>query len=160
MPAKSYGVVTTEVLGSEDGLSFLQGMLTIRVPSPPIMKTLAFRLVAVEHGRAVFEGEPRAEFYNPLGSVHGGYTATLLDSAAACAVHSTLAKGEFYTSVELKTNFVRPISNASGMLRAAGSIIHRGRTVAIAQAQLKDVAGKLYAHATTTCMIFAAKLAG
>ena len=157
MKAQPYGVVSAEVLASQDGLSFLQGILTGRLPSPPIARTLAFRLVAVEHGRAVFEGEPRAEFYNPLGSVHGGYTATLLDSAAACAVHSTLAKGEFYTSVELNTNFVRPIGNASGLLRAEGSIIHRGRTVAVAQAQLKDGAGKLYAHATTTCMIFPAK---
>jgi uncharacterized protein (TIGR00369 family) len=158
MKAPSYGVVPAKVLGSQDGLSFLRAILAGRLPAPPISKTLAFRLVAVEHGRAVFEGRPRAQFYNPLGTVHGGYTATLLDSAAACAVHSTLAKGEFYTSVELKINFTRPIGSAAGLLRAEGSIIHRGRSVATAQAQLKDAADKLYGHATTTCMIFAAKV--
>jgi uncharacterized protein (TIGR00369 family) len=132
-------------------------MLAGQLPAAPITRTLAFRLVAVEFGRAIFEGKPRASFYNPFGSAHAGYAATLLDSAAACAIHTTLAKGEFYTSLELKINYVRPIGERSGLLRAEGAVIHRGRSVATAQADLKDAAGTLYAHATTTCMIFAPK---
>src|SRR5437879_3473589 len=96
-----YGVVAPDVLLSFDGLSFLQALIDGPLPAPPIMRTLGFRLAAVEHGRAVFEGEPRMEYYNPIGTVHGGYAATLLDSAVACAIHTTLAKGEAYTTLEL-----------------------------------------------------------
>jgi uncharacterized protein (TIGR00369 family) len=151
-----YGVVPPEVLLSYDGLSFLQALIDGTLPAPPITKTLGFRLAAVEHGRAVFEGEPRVEYYNPLGTVHGGYAATLLDSAVACAIHTTMAKGEGYTTLELKLNVVRPITVAVGLLIAEGRVIYRGRTTATSEGQLKDRAGKLYAHATTTCIIFPA----
>jgi uncharacterized protein (TIGR00369 family) len=152
-----YGVVPPEVLLSYDGLSFLRALIDGTLPAPPITKTLGFRLVAVEHGRAVFEGEPQMEYYNPLGTVHGGYAATLLDSAVGCSIHTTMAKGEAYTTLELKLNLVRPITTAVGLLSAEGRVIHRGRTVATSEGQLKDRAGKLYAHATTTCMIFPVK---
>ena len=89
--------------------------------------------------------------------MHGGYAATLLDSAVACAIHTTLAKGDAYTTIELKLNMVRPITTAVGLLSAEGRVIHRGRTIATSEGQLKDRGGKLYAHATTTCMIFPAK---
>jgi uncharacterized protein (TIGR00369 family) len=95
--------------------------------------------------------------YNPIGTVHGGFAATLLDSALGCSIFTTLAKGEAWTTLELKLNFVRPISKDTGTVEAEGRIIHRGRTVATAEGTVKDRAGKLYAHASTTCMIFPAK---
>src|SRR5262249_33704119 len=94
-----FGVVTPEALVEQDGLTFLQALMDGKEPAPPIMRTLDFRLVWVAEGKAVFEGDPQLEFYNPIGSVHGGYAATLLDSAASCAVHTTLAKGEAYTTL-------------------------------------------------------------
>ena len=152
-----YGVVPQEVLLSYDGLTFLQALIAGSFPAPPIAKTLGFVLIVVEPGRAVFEGEPKFDYYNPLGVVHGGYAATLLDSALGCSVHTTMAKGEAYTTLELKLNMVRPITSTVGVLSAEGRVIHRGRSVATAEGQLKDRTGKLYAHATTTCMIFPAR---
>jgi uncharacterized protein (TIGR00369 family) len=151
------GVVTTDTLIAQDGISFLQGIIDGKFPPPPIAQTLGFRLVRVEKGRVQFEGEPQPRHYNPIGSVHGGFAMTLLDSALACAVHSTLAKGEAYTSLEIKVNFVRPLTAATGPVIAEGRVIHRGRTVGTSEGEIKDRAGKIYAHATTTCMIFPAK---
>jgi uncharacterized protein (TIGR00369 family) len=108
----------------------------------------------VAEGRAVFQGEPRREHLNPLGSIHGGYTATLLDSCMACAVHSTLPAGTGYTTVEIKINYVRPLLEATGPVRAEGRIIQPGRRIATAEGRLVDAAGKLYAHGTTTCLVF------
>ena len=150
-------MVPPEVLLSYDGLGFLKALIAGELPAPPIAETLGFTLVEVEAGRAVFAGTPEFRHYNPIGSVHGGFAATLLDSAVGCAVHTTLAKGEAYTTLELKLNMVRPLTEKTGTVRAEGRVIHRGRTVATAEGYLKDDAGKLYAHATTTCMIFSAK---
>lgn len=155
--AKIYGVVTPEILQSYDGLGFLQAIIAGTLPQPPISKLLGFHLVEVENGRAVFEGLPEFRHYNPIGTVHAGFAATLLDSALGCAIFSTLAKGEAWTTLELKFNLVRPLTKDTGPVRAQGRIIHRGRTVATAEGDLKDRAGKLYAHATTTCMIFPGK---
>jgi uncharacterized protein (TIGR00369 family) len=151
------GVVPPEVLLSQDGLSFLKALIARELPAPPITDTLGFTLVEVETGRAVFAGTPEFRHYNPIGTVHAGFAATLLDSAVGCAVHTTLAKGEAYTTLELKLNLVRPLTDKTGEVRAEGRVIHRGRTVATAEGTLRDAAGKLYAHATTTCMIFPAK---
>jgi len=151
---KQYGVVAPDVLLSYSGLDFLQAMIDGRVPNPPISKVLDFHLAEVSEGRAVFEGVPDASFYNPIGTVHGGFAMTLLDSALGCAIFSTLAKGEKWTTLEVKVNLTRPILKDTGILRAEGRVIHRGRTVATSEGELKDKAGKLYAHATTTCMIF------
>jgi uncharacterized protein (TIGR00369 family) len=151
---KSYGVVTPDVLTSYDGLDFLQAMIAGKVPNPPISEVLNFHLAEVSKGRAVFEGTPDPRFYNPIGTVHGGFAMTLLDSALGCAIFTTLLKGEKWTTLEMKTNMVRPIVKDTGTLRAEGRVIHRGRTVATSEGDLKDAAGKLYAHATTTCMIF------
>src|ERR1700692_4971881 len=145
-----------EVAGGLDGLSQLR-MLMASGRKPGILVTLDFDLVEVEAGKAVFAGTPGKHVYNPIGTVHGGYAATLLDSAVACAIHTTMAKGEAYTTLELKLNVGRPITTAAGLLSAEGRVIHRGRTIATSEGQLKDRAGKLYAHATTTCMIFPAK---
>jgi uncharacterized protein (TIGR00369 family) len=150
------GVVPPQELLSYDGLSFLKAIVDGKLPAPPITETLGFTLVEVEPGRAVFAGTPEFRHYNPIGVVHGGYACTLLDSALGCSVHSTLAKGERYTTLELKVNLVRAVTSSTGRVTAEGKVIHRGRTVGTAEAHLRDAAGKLYAHATTTCMIFPA----
>jgi uncharacterized protein (TIGR00369 family) len=150
-------VVAPEILKSYDGLGFLQAIIDGTLPQPPIAELMGFHLIEVEDGRAVFEGVPEFRHYNPIGTVHAGFAATLLDSALGCAIFSTLTKGDAWTTLELKLNLVRPLTKDSGPVRAQGHIIHRGRTVATAQGELKDGAGKLYAHATTTCMIFPAK---
>jgi uncharacterized protein (TIGR00369 family) len=136
------------------GLEQLQAMRAGELPPPPIMDTLGFTDLRPEAGRVVVE-MPAAEFhYNPLGGVHGGVISTLLDTAAACAVHTTLAVGEFYTSLDLTVKFLRPVTVSSGVLTCEGTVIQRGRRTALAQAQLTDAAGKLVAHATSSCMIF------
>ena len=153
----TYGVVPVEMLLQHDGLTFLRGLMAGQFPAPPMTQTLGFMLSEVDPGRVVFSGEPQFKHYNPIGSVHGGFAMTLLDSALACAIHSTLAKGETYTTLEIKVNLVRPITQETGLVRAEGRIIHRGRSLGTSEGDIKDASGKLYAHATTTCMIFPAK---
>ena len=153
----NFGVVPPEVLRAYDGLSFLKAWSAGELPAPPIQQTLGFTLAEAEPGRTVFRGTPEFRHYNPIGTVHAGFTAALLDSAVACAVHTTLAKGEAYTTLELKLNLVRPITDKTGPVSAEGRVVHRGRTMATAEGYLKDGAGKLYAHASTTCMIFPGK---
>jgi len=152
-----YGVVPAEALKSHDGLSFLKAIIGGALPQPPISELLGFHLIEAEQGRAAFEGLPEFRHYNPIGTVHGGFAATLLDSALGCAIFSTLLKGDTWTTLELKVNFVRPMTKDTGPVRAEGRLIHRGRTLATSEGDLKDKSGKLYAHATTTCMIFPAK---
>ncbi|MBX6424638.1 MAG: PaaI family thioesterase [Variibacter sp.] len=152
-----FGVVPRDVLLAQDGLGFLKAIVEGKLPSPPITETLGFELIDVEHGRALFAGVPTFRHYNPIGVVHAGFAATLLDSALGCAVHSTLARGEGYTTLELKLNLVRAITKDTGRVTAEGRLLHRGRTVGTAEGYLRDAEGRLYAHATTTCMIFPAK---
>lgn len=152
----TYGVVPVETLIQHDGLKFLRGLRDGLYPAPPIAETLGFALTEVETGRAVFRGTPEFRHYNPIGSVHGGFAMTLLDSALACAIHSTLAKGETYATLEIKVNLVRALTKDTGPVRAEGRVIHRGRTIATSEGDIKDTGGKIYAHATTTCMIFTA----
>ena len=136
-----------------DGLQQLQAMRDGEMPHPPIMDTLGITDLRPERGRVVVE-MPAAEFhYNPLGGVHGGVIATLLDTGTGCAVHSTMAVGEHYTSVDLTVKFLRPVTVDSGLLTCEGTVIQRGRRTALAQAQVTDGAGKLVAHATSTCLI-------
>jgi uncharacterized protein (TIGR00369 family) len=151
------GVVSPAEIMARTGLQFLTDIVEGKLPQPPICATLGFRLAKVSDGVARFDGMPEFRHYNPIGTVHGGFAATLLDSALGCAIFTTLAKGEAWTTLELKLNFVRPISKDTGTVEAEGRIIHRGRTVATAEGSVKDRAGKLYAHASTTCMIFPAK---
>ena len=157
MSGKTYGVVAPDVLKSYDGLGFLKAIIAGTVPNPPISELLGFHLTEAEEGRAAFEGLPEFRHYNPIGTVHAGLAATMLDSALGCAIFSTIAKGETWTTLELKLNLVRPLTKDTGPVRAEGRVIHRGRTVATSEGDLKDRAGKLYAHASTTCMIFPAK---
>ncbi|WP_432189045.1 PaaI family thioesterase [Streptomyces sp. Tue6028] len=138
------------------GLEVLRLCVEGRFPQAPICGTLGFRLVAAEHGRAVFEGEPAEHLLNPMGTVHGGFLATLLDSALGSAVMSTLAAGRAYTTIQLGVNMVRPVFTDTPTLRCEGTVIHAGRTTATAEARVVGTAdGKLYAHATTTCAVFA-----
>ena len=148
------GVSPIETLRAQSGLAFLQGMIDGRLPRPPICAVLNFLLIEVGPGRALFQGTPTAEYYNPLGSVHGGWPAALLDSCMGCAVHSTLAAGRGYTTVEFKLNLVRPIFADTGPLRAEGKVINGGRTIATSEGRLFGPDGKLYAHGTETCLIF------
>lgn len=136
------------------GIELLRDLFAGKLPPPPIAATMGFRGVEVTDGRAVFEGEPGEHLYNPIGSVHGGFAMALLDSAMGCAIHTTLQPGERYTTVEVKTNFVRPITVDTGLVRCEGVVIHRGGTIATAEGRLVAVdTGKLLAHGSTTCLI-------
>jgi uncharacterized protein (TIGR00369 family) len=135
------------------GIEFLRAIRDRKLPPPPIAELLGFDLVEVEPGHAVFECVPGEQHYNPIGVVHGGLAMTLLDSAMGCAVQTQMRAGGGYTTLEAKTNLVRAITSTSGKLRAVGKIIHLGKRVATAQARLEDAAGKLCAHASTTCMV-------
>jgi len=136
------------------GIDYLQAMIDGRCPQPPIGQTMDFLLVEVEAGKAIFQGEPLVRHYNPIGSVHGGWFATLLDSAVGCAVHSQVPAGKAYTTLELKINMIRPLFEGISRVRAVGNCIHVGRQTATAEARLLGPDGKLFAHATTTCLIF------
>ena len=148
------GVARPAAVQGKSGLEVMQAMLAGELPYPHIMQTLDFSLLEVGKGRAVFQGTPQLMHYNPLGSVHGGWYATLLDSALGCAVHTTLDAGHGYTTAELGINIVRAASHRSGPLRAIGQVIHCGRQLATAEARIVDADGKLYAHGTTTCLVF------
>jgi len=142
-------------LGKGTGIEFLERIGRGELPSVPIAQTLDFVPVEVGAGRMVFQGTPKTDYYNPIGSVHGGYIATLLDSAVGCAVHTRLQKGFGYTTLELKVNYIRPLTDKTGPVRAEGQVVSLTRQIGIAEGKLVDAAGRLYAHATTTCLIFA-----
>lgn len=154
----NYGILPSEAFGDYDsGLSVLRAIIAGRLPHAPISETLGFLLTEADPNRAVFAGTPRLHHYNPFGAVHAGFAATLLDSAMFCSVVTTFAKGESATTLELKINLVGAITDKTGPVRAEGRVIHRGRTTATAEGYLRDEDGRLYAHGTTTCIIFRAK---
>ena len=148
------GLASRELLAGKTGLQQMQAMLDGSAPPPPISHTLDFGLISVADGEAIFQGRPQFKHYNPLGSVHGGWFATLLDSALGCAVHTTLPAGRAYTTLEFKINLVRALTDRVPLVRAIGRVVHRGRQVSTAEADLVGHDGKLYAHASTTCLIF------
>ena len=158
MPARTRTVswddptITASWVGKISGLEFLQRLIKEQA-APPIAKLLDFNLVEVEEGRAVFEVKPQEFHYNPTGTVHGGLAATVMDSALGCAVLSSLPVGVGYTTAELHVNLVRGILADTPVLRAEARVLHRGRTVRTAECKLTDATGKLYAHATTTCVV-------
>lgn len=149
-----YGLIPIEIWRAEKPIDVFRQMLRRELPAPPMGESFDFLLTEIEHGRAVFEGKPHGRFYNPLGTIHGGFITTLLDSAMACAIHSTLEAGKGSTSVEIKVNFVRPVFEKTGNLKAVGEIVNVGRQIASAEGRLLDENGKIYAHGTTTCFIF------
>ncbi len=152
--SKGPGGLTLENLRECSGLELFQKMIAGELPRPPISDTLGFFLVVAEKGHVVFQGSPQHRHYNPIGSVHGGYHATLLDSCVACAIQSTLEAGQGYTTLELKVNYVRALTDRVGPVRAEGRVIHVGKQIGTAEGKLVDADGKLYAHATTTALIF------
>jgi uncharacterized protein (TIGR00369 family) len=136
------------------GLEYLRKMLAGELPRPPISALMDFQLAELGEGRAVFTVEPAEYHYNPIGVVHGGLAATLLDSAMGCAVHSMLPAGVGYTTLEIKVNYVRPLTSETRGVRCEAKVIHVGGRTATAEGKVLDAGGKLYAHATTTCIIF------
>lgn len=153
-PTAGFGVVPLEQARTMDGMTLFTEMAAGRLPSPPISETLGFRLSHVEHGRVVFDYTPVLAHYNPLGSVHGGIAATLLDSVMGCCIHTTLKAGTGYTTVEIKVNYVRAMSDRTGPVKAEGKVINVGSRIATSEGRLVDASGKLLAHGTTTCLIF------
>ncbi|MFH9825197.1 PaaI family thioesterase [Streptomyces bobili] len=146
--------ILAEAAGRMAGIDFLRELQAGRLPGPPINYSIDFALDEVEPGRAVFSLTPGEEHYNPIGSVHGGIFATLLDSAAGCAVQSMLPQGMAYTSLDLTVKFLRRMTVETGTVRAIGTVVNKGRQTALAQAQLFDAKDRLLAHATSSCMLF------
>ena len=151
---RNFGVATREQIAGKTGIEFFQAMMRGELPAPPISQTLDFLQVEAEVGRVVFQGRPGLAHYNPMGTVHGGWFATLLDSALGCVVQSTLPAGKAYTTAELKVNIVRPLTDKVPLVRAEAHIIHGGGRMATADARLTGPDGKLYAHGSTTCFIY------
>ncbi|WP_034129488.1 PaaI family thioesterase [Acinetobacter baumannii] len=147
-------VVPLSELTKRSGLDVFNAIFSGELPSPPIGETLDYIPVHMEYGIAIFQGRPQRKHYNPLGTVHGGWFCTLLDSAVACAIHTTLPAGKAYTTLELKVNMVRALTEETPLVRAEGKIIHVGRQTATAEGRIVGPDGKIYAHATTTCLIF------
>ena len=154
MSDAGYGVVPIEQARAMDGLTLFKGLLEGRFPAPPIGKALGFRVSEVELGRVVFDYTPVYDHYNPLGTVHGGIAATLLDSVMGCCIHTTLKAGIGYTTVEIKVNYVRAMTDKTGPVKAEGKVINVGARIGTSEGKLYDGAGKLLAHGTTTCLIF------
>lgn len=148
------GVAPGDVLAGKSGMEMFQAIFAGELPAVPIGETLDFVPIHMAIGEAVFQGRPQRRHYNPLGTVHGGWFATLLDSAVGCAIHTTLPAGKGYTTLELKVNMLRALSEGVALVRAEGKVIHVGRQVATAEGRIIGPDGKLYAHATTTCLIF------
>ena len=148
------GVATPQQVAGKGGLELLQAMLRGELPYPPIARTLDFQLLEVGEGRAVFQGRPGPDHLNPMGGIHGGWYATLLDSALGCAVHTMMPPGRGYTTAELGENLVKAIGTKVQRVRAEGRVLHCGRQLATAEARLVGPDGTLYAHATTTCLVF------
>jgi uncharacterized protein (TIGR00369 family) len=143
-----------EQVAGRSGMEVFEAIFAGELPPAPIGDTLDFVPIHMAPGEAVFQGSPKRRHYNPLGTVHGGWFATLLDSAVGCAIHATLPAGKGYTTLELKVNMVRPLNDGVPLVRAQGKVIHAGRQVATAEGRIVGPDGKLYAHATTTCLIF------
>lgn len=148
------GLARPDQIAGKTGLEVMQAMLQAEIPYAQMAKTLRFQLIEVAAGRAVFQGTPLQEHLNPLGTVHGGWFATLLDSALGCAVHTMMPVGRAYTTAELSVNLVKALTPKVQRVRAEGTVIHCGRQLATAEARLVGADGTLYAHATTTCLVF------
>lgn len=147
-PAETAGLV-----GTTTGLAMLEQVRDGKLPAPPIARLMGFDLTLVEDGRVQFTLDPAEQHYNPIGSVHGGVYATLLDSAAGCCVHSTLPVGVGYTSLDLQVKFLRPMTTRTGTVVCEGRVVHRGSRMLLAEATLTDGAGKLLATATSSCLV-------
>ena len=150
----SFGVVPEDRRRALSGLELLRGIRDGALPPPPICEIMAYHLVEVDEGRVVFRGTPDGRHYNPIGSIHGGFAATLLDSCMGCAVHTTLPAGTAYTTLEFKINLLRGMTDATGPVDAVGTVTRAGRRVAVADGRLVDSAGALLVTGSTTCLVF------
>jgi uncharacterized protein (TIGR00369 family) len=148
------GIASPAQWAGKTGLQQMQAMRSGELPFAPIARTLDFLLISVAPGHAVFQGTPGPEHFNPMGGVHGGWFATLLDSALGCAVHTMMPAGRGYTTAELSVNYVRGLSTKVRRVRAEGRVLHCGRQLATAEARLVGPDGTLFAHGTTTCLVF------
>lgn len=153
-PKLEYGVTPTEVMASMAGIDFVRAIFERRLPEPPIMQTVEPFHCTVEPGVVAIHSIPGMRHYNPIGSVHGGYAAILLDSAMGLAVQSMLPAGSGYTTLEFKISFIKGMSKDSGTVRTEGRTLSVGRRAATAEARITDAKGRLLAHATTTCLVF------
>ncbi|MHB2265765.1 PaaI family thioesterase [Aliihoeflea sp. PC F10.4] len=151
---RGLGTIPHEDVEHYTGLELLSRVVAGEYPAPSIAARMNFGLVEAEEGRVVFKGMPGARHFNPLGSVHGGWAATVLDSALGCAIHTLLGKGEGYSTVEMKVNYLRPISDKTGIVTCEGKVVNKGRTLAVSEARMTDENGKLLAIGTETCAIF------
>jgi uncharacterized protein (TIGR00369 family) len=149
-----YGVTPTQVMASMAGIDFVRAIFERRLPEPPIMQSVEPFDCTVEPGVVVIHSIPGFRHYNPIGSVHGGYSAILMDSAMGLAVHSQLPAGSGYTTLEFKISFIKGMSKDSGTVRTEGRTLSVGRRAATAEARITDAKGRLLAHATTTCLVF------
>ena len=153
-PSIEYGVTPTEVMAAMAGIDFVRAIFTGQLPTPPIMQTIEPFDSTAEPGVVVFHSVPGFRHYNPIGSVHGGYAATLLDSAMGLCVHSMLPAGSGYTTLEFKISFIKGMTKDTGPVRSEGRTLNVGRRAATAEARITDAKGRLVAHATTTCLVF------
>jgi uncharacterized protein (TIGR00369 family) len=135
------------------GLEFFRLMMAGKVPRPPFVELLGFRLIEVDEGRVVFAADPSEAFYNGLGVAHGGYAAALLDSALGCAINSAMPAGRIFTTLELKVNLTRPLRREAGPVRCEAHVVYAGNRIATSEGRVVDAAGKIYAHGTTTCIL-------
>ena len=154
MPNRTYGTVSAAEQKEMTGLEFVQGLADGTLPLNTIARTLGYEVAEAESGRVVVTAEPSADHLNPAGTVHGGLAATILDSCMGLAIQSTLAKGAGSTTLEFKISFVRPITPETGLIRAEGTVLSRGRRVGVADGRVTDSKGRLLVHGTTTCLIF------
>jgi uncharacterized protein (TIGR00369 family) len=153
-PKIEYGVTPTEVMASMPGIDFVRAIFDGKLPAPPIMQTIEPFDSTAEPGIVVMHSIPGFRHYNPIGSVHGGYAATLLDSAMGLAVHTMLPAGTGYTTLEFKVSFIKGMTKDTGPVRTEGRTLNVGRRTATAEARIADAEGRLLAHATTTCLVF------
>ena len=151
------GVASRDQIAGKTGLEMMRAILQGELPAAPIGKSMNFCLIHLEEGQTIFQGTPTPAFFNPLGTIHGGWIATLLDSALGCAVHTKMPVGRAYTTAELSVNMVRALSPKVERVRAIANVLHCGRQLATAEAKLVGPDGTLYAHATTTCLVFEVK---
>jgi uncharacterized protein (TIGR00369 family) len=149
----SLGALPKTAFSSLSGLDIFEKMMAGDLPAPPIMVHSNIRMKEFTEGRAVFTGMPAKEFLNPLGTIHGGWISTLIDTALSCAVHTALKPGEFYTTTSLTVNMVRPLLPDSGEVTCEGRLVHRGSRLATSEGELRDGRGKMIAHGTVSCMI-------
>lgn len=156
-PPVRYGVVPREQAAALSGVEFLRRILDGELPAPPASETMGIMPLSVEVGRLVFEGRPSAAFLNPMGVVHGGWIAALLDTAMGCAVHSALDAGQAYTTIEMKTTFVRAVQAGGGPLRCEAVVLHKGGRVASAEGKVYDAEGRLVAHGTESCLVMSVR---